>query len=138
MAGTNSKGHILIMHDPSDEFLYRHRTEFLEKAGYAVDRVSCPEDAKELILQNTYDLIMTNTRIESQVDGFHLIIWIRKQIEDKHLNTKILAMSIVFSDRENAMKAGADVFSDLSEGVETMLQTIAEMLDSKNVIERTR
>ncbi len=99
----------------------------LEKAGYIVDYAENGFTALEKLFSSNFDIILTDINMPG-MDGFELIIKLRK--DELYKKTPIILLTTENSESsiEKAIKIGADLYLIKPTNPDKILRSIEEMI----------
>jgi DNA-binding response OmpR family regulator len=114
---------ILLAED--EEVLRMLVVDTLEDEGYTIDEACDGEEAYNLIMKNSYDLILLDYMMPVYT-GYELIEMIRKN----HNKTKIMMLSAKSqkADQQKVLEAGADYFMSKPFSPMQLVERIEEIL----------
>jgi DNA-binding response OmpR family regulator len=123
----NRKKHILIVEDDSStKALY---TSILSE-NYRLSSVSTVEDAKEIIENEPFDLVIVDIGLPRELNGIDLIVYIRQNNQPRRLSILTITAHASHQTRLDSIAAGSDEFlskpvhpNDLIAAVEHQLES---------------
>jgi Response regulators consisting of a CheY-like receiver domain and a winged-helix DNA-binding domain len=108
-------------------------TEFLLLEGYKVDAVNSPVEALELFKQNTYDLVITDLKMES-ISGLQLISLFRKILPT--IKIIMITGSNSVADELNGLELGVDEYIQKPFSFEVFSKRIERVLRREYLVEK--
>ena len=123
----NRKKHILIVEDDSStKALY---TSILSE-NYRLSSVSTVEDAKEIIENEPFDLVIVDIGLPRELNGIDLIVHIRQNDQDRRLSILTITAHASNQTRLDSISAGSDDFLSKPVHPNDLIAAVEQQLES--------